>query len=113
MAKMTDEEWQHLYENFETMDLLDAVSHIDAARSSLGDGPNFEPPELRTNLLKLHQMAMDVVNNGWTDKAYDMFMLAEDLDSEVFQTIENLEAVSKILSRLTDLFPESLTYGDE
>lgn len=108
MAKMTQDEWQHLYENFETSDLLTAVHLIDAARTSLGDGPNFEPPELRTNLLKLHQMAMDVVNNGWTDKAYDMFMLAEDLDSEVFQLTENLEAVSKILSKLNDLFPESL-----
>ena len=108
MAKMTQAEWQHLYENFETTDLLAAVDLIDSARSSLGDGPNFEPPELRTNLLKLHQMAMDVVNKGWTDQAHDMFMLAEELDSEVFQLIEYLEAVSKILSSLTDLFPESL-----
>ena len=37
---MTDEEWQHLYENFETYALLDAV---DSLRDDLNDGDNCRP----------------------------------------------------------------------
>ena len=62
MPRMTDDEWQNLYENFETTDLLAAVDLLDEVRGILGDRPGWKPPELRTNLLKLHQLAMDVVN---------------------------------------------------
>ena len=112
MSEMTDEEWQHLYENFETTDLLTAVDLIDEVRGVLGDGPNWEPPELRINLLKLHQLAMDVVNQGDKDHAQEMFDLANELDMEVFGLLESLEAIQRVLSQLTDLYPESLMYND-
>ncbi len=81
---MTEDEWQRLYEGFETTDLLTAVGQLDAVRRIVGDGENWEPPEIRTDLLKLHQLAMDVVNHGVTDKAQEMFELADDIDSQVF-----------------------------
>lgn len=109
---MTDDEWQHLYENFETTDLLAAVDLLDTVRGVLGDGPHWEPPELRINLLQLHQKAMDVVNRGYREGAQEMFDLAIELDLEVFSLIESLEAIQKILSTLTDLYPESLSYDD-
>ena len=109
---MTDEEWQHLYENFETTNLLAAVDALDGVRGVLGDGPNWEPPELRINLLKLHQLAMDVVNQGDKDQAQEMFDLANELDMEVFGLIESLEAIQSVLSALTELYPESLSYDD-
>ena len=34
---MKQEDWQRLYEGFETRDLLDAVDHIDEVRQSIGD----------------------------------------------------------------------------
>jgi hypothetical protein len=42
----------------------------------LGDGEHFLPPEIRTALLKLHGLAMDVVNNGWDGKIKEMAELA-------------------------------------
>jgi hypothetical protein len=45
--------------------LLDTVGHVDELRGQLGDGEYSQPPEIRTDLLKLHGLAMDVVNNGW------------------------------------------------
>jgi len=41
---MTDEEWQHLYENFETTELLRAVDAVDSLRDDLNDGECFRPP---------------------------------------------------------------------
>jgi hypothetical protein len=109
MAKMTQKEWENLYENFETTWLLAAVDHIDNARGYLGDGENCEPPQIRTDLLKLHQMSMDVVNKGWTSNAQEFFDLANDLDMQIFELIEELEFVQKTITKLLDLYPKSLT----
>jgi len=49
---MTDEEWQHLYETFETTELLSAVDAVDKLRDDLNDAEGHRPPELRTNLLE-------------------------------------------------------------
>ena len=77
---MTEEEWQHLYENFETTALLSAVDAVDCLRDDLNDGEGCRPPELRTDLLKLHELAMAVVNNGARGQASKMFDLAMNLD---------------------------------
>ena len=82
---MTEEEWQHLYENFETTELLSAVDAVDCLRDDLNDGEGCRPPELRTNLLKLHELAMAVVNNGSRSQASKMFDLAMNLDDRAQQ----------------------------
>jgi hypothetical protein len=53
-----------LYENFETTALLSAVDAVDCLSDDLNDGEGCRPPELKTDLLKLHELAMAVVNNG-------------------------------------------------
>ncbi len=108
MAKMTEEEWQNLYENFETTALLDAVNEIDKTRQHLGDGENWKPPQIRTDLLRLHGLAMDVVNNGWMDNVQKLFDMAGDLEMQVDDIIESLEKVRETLSKLNELYPESL-----
>jgi len=94
---MTEEEWQHLYENFETTALLSAVDAVDCLRDDLNDGEGCRPPELRTDLLKLHELAMAVVNNGARGQASKMF---------------ELEQVQDTLAKLVALYPESLSYAD-
>ena len=44
----------NLYKNFETAELLDCL------RDDLNDGDGCPPLELRTNLLKLHELAMNL-----------------------------------------------------
>ncbi len=109
---MTDEEWQHLYENFETTELLSAVDAVDSLRDDLNDGECFRPPELRTNLLKLHELAMAVVNNGSRSQASKMFDLAMNLDEQVSHMMNELEQVQDTLAKLVALYPESLSYAD-
>lgn len=104
---MTDEEWQKLYENFETHWLLEAVDLVDNLRGHLGDGEHFQPPEIRTELLKLHGMAMDVVNNGWDSQIQEMAELALDLEQQTSDMLRTLEALHKTLSKLTQLLPDN------
>jgi hypothetical protein len=102
-----------LYENFETTWLLAAVDQLDQVRGVLADGDHWEPPEIRTHLLKLHQLAMEVVNQGGTSKARELFALAGDLEIQVSDMVEALEDIQQTLSKLNDLFPESLVDDDD
>jgi hypothetical protein len=102
---MTAEEWQALYENFETQWLLDAVDDVDTLRSHLSDGERYRPPEILDKLLKLHQLAMAVMNNGSRRKADDLFELATELEDEVSEMMEALTRLQDTLAKLTDLRP--------
>ena len=113
MAIMTDEEWQNLHDNFETTNFAKSVKAIDSIRRALADNERGEPPELRDDLQNLHQLAMEVVNQGQKDKASQMFDLAGDLDMQVSDLIEALEIVQTTINNLLDLYPESLSYIDD
>lgn len=64
-ARLTDEEWGKLSpENFETHSLLRAVDAVGDLRDNLNDGEYATPPQLRTGLLKLHQLAMRSSTRG-------------------------------------------------
>ena len=104
---MTDKEWRNLYENFETMDLIYAVDHIDKLRYFLGDGPDFQPPEIRNDLMKLHELAMEVINQRSETNLTEFVNLAEDIDSDLFQMMQSLEAVQKTLRQLIRHLPDS------
>lgn len=100
-------------EDFETHDLLDAIDHLDMARSHLGDGVNHEPPELRKDLFRLHTLAMSVVNDGNREKAEEMLNLAADLEIQVGEVIEALESVNEVLGQLTSIDPDALEEDED
>ncbi|NJK44873.1 MAG: hypothetical protein HC933_11810 [Pleurocapsa sp. SU_196_0] len=62
-------------EGFDTHQLLDA---LDEVRGDLADSDHLEPPQIRTDLLKLHALAMDVVHHGHRAQAGALFELAHD-----------------------------------
>ena len=109
---MTEDEWLNLYENYETTWLLRAVDSIDTLRGHLGDGEHFEPPQIRTDLLKLHGLAMNVVNNRWEGQMKEMAALALDVEEELETMLEYLEGVKRVVSQLTTLLPENV-FEDE
>jgi hypothetical protein len=83
VATITDAEWNELTpSNFETAALLCAGDAVDEMRGDLNDGDDGRPPQLRTDLLKLHRLAMN-----------------------------SLEQVQDTLSQLTALYPKSLAYA--
>ncbi|WP_235183261.1 transposase [Deinococcus phoenicis] len=103
---MTEEEYLRLYQNFETRRLLDAVDAVDRLRDDLGDDEDGRPPELRSRLLKLHTLAMAVVNEGARSRAAALFELADDLDMQVSQMLTELESIQDTLDALMALAPE-------
>ena len=109
---ISDEEWEELTtKDFETFSLLNAVDAVDELRDHLNDGDYGRPPQLRTDLLKLHQLAMDVFNHGARSQLAELFDSAVELEDQVFQMMTSLEKVQETLSQLTSLYPESLSYA--
>ena len=56
MAEISEDELEAIQEGFDTYSLLGAIDQLDVIRGHLG------PSELRENLLKLHGLAMEVIN---------------------------------------------------
>ncbi len=109
---ITNEEWNELTpENFDATALLRAVDAVDELRGELNDGEDGGPPQLRADLLKLHQLAMAVINQGSRSQVADLFEFAVDLEDQVLGMTNALEQVQDTLSQLTALYPESLSYA--
>lgn len=103
---MDKEALAHWAENFETSDLLEAVGEIDEARGYLNDLEDCGPPELRRDLLKLHQIAMNVAHDGAREKAREMFDLAFELRDQLSELMDHVERAHAILDTMIDFAPE-------
>lgn len=113
MATITNAEWDELNAaSFETTELLRTVDAVDELRKDLNDGDDGSPPQLRTELLKLHQLAMAVFNGGVRSQVPELFDVAAELEDQVNELMTSLEQVQVTLSELTALYPESLSYAD-
>ena len=60
--------------------------------------------ELRTDLLKLHELAIAVVNNGARGQVSKMFDLAMNLDEQVSHMMNELEQVQNTLAKPVALY---------
>ncbi|MBF0551399.1 MAG: hypothetical protein HQK60_12790 [Deltaproteobacteria bacterium] len=108
--KLTKDKIQELYENFETMRILDAVDILDQVRGLFSDQFNGKgvprPPELRDKLLELHTKAHEIINGEYYHKTdMDMFDLAWEIEDEVSEAIDKLEQLRQVISDLTNLTP--------
>ena len=108
MVKIKREDLETLQEEVQSREILDCVDNIDHARSYLRDGENFRPPQIRTDLLRLHELAMSVINYGNTSKAQEFFDLSFEIESEISSLIVHLENVQEVLTKITNSVPYSL-----
>ncbi|EAA2610791.1 transposase [Salmonella enterica subsp. enterica] len=111
--QITNAEWEKISpDNFETASLLRAVDAIDDLRGDFNDGEYSAPPQIRTDLLRLHEIAMAVINEGSRSRVSALFELASDLDEQISHLVNRLDEVQDTLSQLMELYPESLYYDD-
>lgn len=97
-------------QDFDTHRLLEAVDELDTLRGLLADDGT-RPPEIRNRLLKLHDLAMAVINEGAREQADEMFDLAGELGDEVFDMLEAATRLHEILEALSALRADG--FGDE
>lgn len=105
MSDLKKRTHQKVYEGFQTTSLLEAIDHLDNLRRGLSDD-GIRPPQLRDDLLKLHQLAMDYVNEGYLDKQEELFDLAFEIGDKIFDLVQSLEAIEITLQNLTAFAPD-------
>ena len=108
--KLTEKKIEELYEKFDTQRLLHVVDALDDVRPVISDQFNEDgfprPPEIRDKLLKLHEKAHKIINGEFSyDTDMGMFDLAWELEEELYDVIENLEKIKKVIDDLTNLTP--------
>jgi hypothetical protein len=81
-------------------------------RGHLNDREHHNPPGIRDDILKLHDLAMDVVNHGMKGRAPTLFDLAIEIEDQLSDLSEALENIQETIAKLTNLQPESLQCGD-
>ena len=103
---------EHEENEFDTERLLSAVGNLDEMRYALADiqptKPNHvpRPPEIREQLMKLHRM---VFNDGFAvsrDKLCEADVLRDEIDSELFDILEHVEQIRRVLGDLHKALPE-------
>ena len=80
---------------------------MDVLRDVLSND-GYQPPEIRSRLLKLHGLAMEVVNEGSQHNARELFDLALELEDEASDMLDAVTRIHETLSTLTALRPEGL-----
>lgn len=108
---MNNDEWQALQDGFDTRQPLDAVDDLDTLRAALADD-GLPPSELRIRLLRLHDLAVEVMNDGSQHQAAKMFDLATEPEDTSADMLEAVTGLHEIFSTLTALRPDSLDADD-
>lgn len=98
-------------EKVETAVLLRVFDAVDELRDDLNDDEYRGLPQLRTDPLKLHQLAMAVLNEGSRCQVADLFEFTVDLEHQVLGMMAVPEQVQDTLLQWTVLDRESLSYA--
>lgn len=106
---MRDDDAEERLTAFDTRSLLRAVDDVDLMRGHL-DGDGNKPPEIRDDVMRLHQLAMRVVNHGSTDKEVrrEMFDLAGDLETRIDELADAIDRLRETIGTLAALEPDDL-----
>jgi hypothetical protein len=99
---------EELQQSFDTTKLPAAVEFVDQMRKRICD-----PEGLRRDLLKLHEMAMELINQEPAEVSEreveaDIWAEANDLEMEVYDYAEKLHEIVNLLEDLATLTPHDL-----
>lgn len=92
-------------QDFDSHEILYAVDRLDDVRPILSDD-GYNPPEIRNQLLKLHSMVMQKgsVSGPEGRKRHSRILtLADEIEADVEQCIDNLEKISEVVGKLLSL----------
>lgn len=112
MTRINDQEWDAIEDGLDTAGLLDTVDAVDRLRAELASGELGEPPQIRDDLLRLHQLALLVRERRSEADAVELFDLSTDLDLLVGELMDALGEIQSAISAVSALYPESLSYED-
>lgn len=99
-------------DGLDTPAILNTIDAVDRLRHAMADSDSPDSPSLRDEVLKLHQLGMAVQQYQSDGQVAEFFELASDLEMQVVELVDALGEIQSMLSNITDLYPESLSYND-
>lgn len=109
MIKLTPAILEKMEEEIETSHVLYAIDVLDELRGLIGDGEDFGPPQIRDDLLQLHQLLFKLIREGYAPGKKDgevIFELIDDIDCVLYSVIEHAEKILEIISPIQALISE-------
>ncbi len=106
--QVAEEDWNKLEDDFDTTTILAAVDVVAELRGYFADREDGVPLELRDDILKLHQLAMDVVHLKFRNKALGVFNWVGDIEIELTELVGDLKAVGDAVGKLANQRPKYL-----
>lgn len=110
-ALVNAEVLKELRDNFNTMEILDALDVIDSIRSRVCD-----LEDMRRDFFLLHGQAHALINGDFSDpsgkESYAIRELADELETDIGEWAEGLGKIARMLDKLVMLVPEE-EYDDE
>ncbi len=93
--------------DFDSMHLLEAVDHLDQIRYHVADDEDLRPPEVRQQLMELHQLIFGWMREGRTiPDEEQVWELIDEIESTVFPIVEHTDQIMTILHALEKMLPE-------
>ena len=92
---------EELRESFDTRRILDAIDKIDEIRGRIDD--------IRDELLKLHSMAHDLINDAGPDgppPEYPIWELADEISMTIWEWPNYLKVVHDTVDQMVSLMPD-------
>lgn len=107
-GKVNRDRLEDLHQSFDTAKLLEAVEFIDQVRRRICD-----PEGVRDDLLKLHKMAMELINQEPAEVAEsgveaDICAAATNLEFELSDYAERLHDLANLIEELATLTPDEV-----
>lgn len=104
---LTDEQKEHIYENFDSSEILEAVDAVDKLRGLFADRDICRPPEIREDLMNLHGVVFEsITQNGTHEEEANMLEMVIDIEDVLVDAREAIEQISDVMDRLQALVPD-------
>ena len=107
MAELTPDRLPEEEGDFDTMDLLEAVDHLDQIRYRVADQEDYAPPEVREQLMELHELIFGLMREGQTipDELH-VRDLIDAIRVTISPIVEHTERILTTLRALEQELPE-------
>lgn len=107
MPRITRDQLRPGWEDFNPMDLLEAVEAFDQIRYLVADDADLRPPNMRLQLLQLHQLLFRCINEGVPIPAQaNVWGMVWDMEEAIAPIVEHAERLLAILAALWQILPD-------
>lgn len=105
MIKLNKEGFEELCDNYDPMQLICAIDALDEVQCIFRDEEAFKSPEVRIQLLRIHELIFKQLCEGLSlsdEEVDELSLLIGEADMTMFEIIDELEKIREALRPLRE-----------